>query len=123
MEINYENLVRIVDKIPLSNDREIIYEVDGTSIFITHDLHLNINGRGYDIDPINYPDRKAFGFLSVNGKPGTICFHYDAPINEQRSWILHELTELELMAIGKSREEAHKIAKGYEESYIKDSFK
>src|SRR3989344_7726085 len=110
MEINYENLKRLVDQLPLPIEPTIIYENFDTVIFDKHEFFIQVNERTYYLRPIIYPERKAFGLLYQDGKPGSICFHYDALPHEQKSWIVHELAELELSALGKSRAEAHAIA-------------
>lgn len=123
MEINYENLKIIVEKIPLPFKRERVYQELDFSIVSETELYIEINGRSYRLSSVHYPERKAFGFLSVNESPGTICFHYDAPVKDQRSWILHELAELELSVLGKSRSEAHDTAKEYEKRFMTDDDK
>jgi hypothetical protein len=117
MEISYENMKGIVDMIELPIDDDVLYKDRELKLSLTHDMWLQINGRTYNIRSWNNPERIAAGFPAFMDKSGTILFHYEGSLHEQRSWILHELTELELMALGVSGDEAHKTAKKYEEKY------
>ena len=119
MEITYENLKRIIEKIPISIDRQVIHEESDFSLVNDPLLYIKLHGREYCIRIIDSPANKAFGFPSINGS-GTICIHFDAPVKDQRSWILHELAELELSVLGISRKDAHDTAKEYENKYIND---
>lgn len=125
MDINYENIRKLVEKLPLDFSPGVI-NVDDVKIFIESQLSIVLNERGYKLQPDSSDIRKkskAVGLPTFfNGKVvgGIILFYDGDSINEQRGYILHEISELELRVLGKSREESHKIAKQYESRYLRE---
>ena len=123
MEIIFENLRDLVNKLPLDfTPYTLIYR--DTTISINPELSIMLNGRNYSIVPMDnetISKNKAIGLpLYKEGIRfgGSILFYNKDQIKQQRGYILHELTELELCAIGINRDQAHFTAQEFEMRFI-----
>ena len=124
MKINYENLKTLVEKISLTLEGGVVYEEPEVYIIDDRRLFVELNGRSYLLQTDNSDFMKEQKVEVVgtevrgvnNGR--LVLFYNRDPINHQRAYIMHALTQSELSVLGESVENAHALATQNQERYI-----